>query len=136
MSFKENLDLLISKATAEIPALLVIAGLTALDEYVYGGPSDSEYKSLGFYIGPSDETPTDKRFKPVIQLQLPGISYEESLKYYHVIYDYLYYSLNVTDIKMTGMDRLSTEEFPPDQTGSTIHFFYLEFFEELDDCDL
>jgi len=134
MSFKPNLLLFKGVVEIAIPPLLVAAGLSPMDEYILGVPSDSNYKSCGFYLGVGDEDPEGDNFKPVVQLQLPRINYEESLKYYDVVYDVLR-AIDPAAVGMTVLQRFSATEFPPDQTSSSIYTFYIEYIKLVDDCD-
>jgi hypothetical protein len=134
MSVKENLELLKNKVEADVPALIADAELTSLDEYVFGGPTDSENLSLGFYLGPGDEDPEMIRFKPVMQLQLKGIQYVDGLKYFDILSDYLD-GLDPVNVGMVNTERISYTEYPPDETGTTFFIFYIEYNKERDDCD-
>lgn len=130
----ENLEALKVAAETDLSALLAIAGLAALDEYVYGGPTDTQKKSLGFYLGPGDKDAEMHRLKPVIQLQLYGTNYRTGLLYFQVIFEYLN-SLDPITVGMTALERLSYTEFPPDESSTSIFTFYLEYNKMLDDCD-
>lgn len=134
MSAKVNLLLLKAIIETELPALLVTAGVDALDEYVLGSPTDSEIKSIGFYLGPGNEDVERVNFKPVIQLQLKSVNYEDSLVYFDVVFDLLD-SINSKRIGMLDMEQISYTEYPPDETGTTVFSFYIDYKLMLDDCD-
>jgi len=131
--FKDNLLKLKELVENNLPQILNIAGLTALDEYVLGGPSDEDLLSMGFYLGPGDQDPEQIRFKPVIQLQLKGVKYSDSVEYFDKVHDYLN-SIDEVKIGMTAKERFNYTEFPPDETGTTIYTFYPEYLKQLDDC--
>ena len=134
MSVYANLLLLKAEIEAEVPTLLNLSSLTALDEYVLGGPTDEQYSSLGVYLGPGDEDAEQINFKPVIQLQLSSVSYPNALPYFDVIFDFVKF-LDAQKIGMLSLDRISYTEYPPDETGSTIFSIYLEYKKQTDDCD-
>lgn len=133
MSVYNNLLLLKSKIETDFPGLLLAEGLANMDEYVLGGPSDSEVLALGFYLGPGDQSAERINFKPVIQMQLKAVQYDEGLKYFDVLYN-LIASIDPSLIDMLVLDRLAYTEFPLDQTGTTVFNVYPDYRIELDDC--
>lgn len=129
-----NLESLKSLVETNLPAVISAAGLTALEEFVLGGPTAAEKLSLGFYMGPGDDDPEMQNFKPVLHLQLYGVSYTESLSYFKEIYEYLR-GVDPRAINMTAETRRSYDEFPADQFNGVIFLIYLEYMRELDDLE-
>lgn len=134
MTTKAQLEALKTAVSAKMIAGLITAGLTALDEYVLGGPTDSEKTSMGFYLGVGNESPDTQQFQPVIQLQLPGISYPDALLYFNLLAD----SIKTTSPSLLGcvsINNFSYTEFPPDEDSATIFTVYLNYSGERTDCD-
>lgn len=134
MTIKAQLEALKTAVSAKMVAGLITAGLTALDEYVLGGPTDSEKTSCGFYLGVGNEAPDSQQFQPVIQMQLPGVAYADALSYFNVLAE----SIKTTSPKVldvVSLSNFSYTEFPPDEDSATIFTVYLTYTAERDDCD-
>ena len=123
-----------TEITNKLPALLTAAGISAMDEYVIGGPTDEEFLSVGCYLGPGDKDDLIDSFNPVVQMQLRSVNYVDSLKYYDVLYNLLN-DIDPKTISMTSLNRLSVTEYPPDETGTSIYLFFVQYRKDLDDCN-
>lgn len=133
MTVREMLLELKSIVSTNYPPLLVTAALDAMDEFVIGGPTEDNKRSLGFYLGPGDDSPDTLNFKPVLQMQLPGINYDVGTEYFDILNEYLK-TIDPSLLKLVSADRISYIEFPPDETNSCIFNFYLEYSKDHDDC--
>lgn len=134
MTLKEQLEALRTAISAKMAAALASAPLAALNEYVLGGPTDSDKTSCGFYLGVGTESPDGQQFQPVIQLQLPKITYAVGLSYFDLLIDSIAKS-NPSLWGCVSLTSLSYTEFPPDEDSSTIFTIYLIYTTPRDDCD-
>lgn len=134
MTIKAQLEALKTAISAKMVAGLITAGLTALDEYVLGGPTDGEKTSCGFYLGVGNEAPDSQQFQPVIQMQLPGVAYADALSYFNVLSDSIK-TTSPTTVGCVSLSNFSYTEFPPDEDSATIFTTYLNYSAERDDCD-
>lgn len=118
----------------EVPGLLAAAGFSDFDEYVFGGPTEPEKTSVGVYLGVGQDAPDVSNFKPVVQIQLPGVDYETALKIFDIVYDVID-ELNPSDIGAVSQNVLTYTEWPPDESSSCIFTVYCDFNLYGDDCD-
>lgn len=147
MSQLQYLNSLKSEIETRLPALLTAASLLPMAEYVIGEPTDELFLSVGCYMGPGDKDSLSDMFNPVVQMQIKGlqdgaiIDYEESLLYYAALYDLLDRNekkktgIDPKTIGMVSINRLSCVEFPPDETGTSVYQFFVQYKKDLDDCD-
>lgn len=128
-----QLSSLKSTVTAAVQSLIVAAGYDDFDEYVFGGPTEPEKRSVGFYLGVGHDSPDVSNFKPVIQIQLPGTAYEDSIKIFDIVYDVIK-GVNPTGISTVSQNVFTYTEWPPDETSSCIFTVYCDYNEYSDDC--
>jgi len=130
----QALQFLKAAAVADLPVLFSAAELDDVSRYTYGGTVDSQDTELAFYLGPGDADYDFNNFKPVVQLQLPRVNYEDGLKYFDIVFKYFYSGLDPVIVGMTALNRIMYTEFPPDETSSCIFSFFIEYQEQLDGC--
>lgn len=120
--------------SADLPALIIADGLTALDRYLIGPPRNETENTLSIYIDSNKHDDTNNDLSIMFQMQLNGINYEDAVKYAEVFKDYMS-AYDPERLGMIIMQSLSCDIWPLEK-GKQIHIYFdMSFTEALDSCD-
>jgi len=133
-SVETTLDTLVTDFEDSLPALLVAAGINDFTEYVKGPSRQHNQQSLCFYIDEGSPDIEEDSISIIIQAQLYGIDYDDSLKYLDVVKDFIF-DYDPENIGYIIRRSFTYEHLPIEQKKTTFIFFNIEYTETLDSCD-